>query len=233
MKYAVVLLLLVACSGVRCPDGFVVAEVGNSPACISAVSYCVSDEQCTSARFDCSRPCAHLPVNVLFSAVAREKESSCDRLAIRCKQVPFVDNRCVSNQCVSVARAADELIPQPVYREVVSGKIVCYEKQGFDSVLRLNVLNNASVPLRQLEARVNLSLRNGSTVLAEVSLLNESLPGGSSVEVKQYIQDAVPLEVFIFAVRPVEGNGVLVGVKNKDDVVRAVVLLCEAKGEGG
>lgn len=223
------LVLLVSCVQPMCPDGFVSSTLNDSRVCISALSYCVSDDQCSSAQFDCKRPCVNLPVNVLFSLTAQEKARSCDVSGVRCKQVPFVDNRCVGRQCVSTPHTAEELIPQPAYQEVVPGKIVCYERRGFDSILRLNVLNNASIPLQQLEAYVNVSLRNGSTLIAQVDLLNKSLSAGESFEVKQRINGAVPSSIFVFAVRPVKGQGVEFGVKNEDIVFSSTIHSCGEK----
>ncbi len=225
--YFFALLLLVACSGVRCPQGYVAEEVDGENACIGAASYCTRDEQCTSARYDCASPCVPKSVNSLFAIVAHEAESRCNVTGIRCRQVPYVEHSCVKNQCAAVAHTAEELIPQPDYREVVAGKVACYERHGFDSILRLNVSNNASLPLQQLEAYVNISLRNGSMFVARVDLLNKTLLPSESVAISQRIANATPQDISIFAVRPIQGRGAAFGVRNEDVVASAEVLPCE------
>lgn len=229
MKRLLLLVLLVACAPKMCPQGFVSAQVNESAACISSMSYCVSDKQCSSAQYDCSRPCAHLAVNVLFSARAQEQSQLCDRSAVRCRQVPYVDARCVSNQCVAVPHYADELIPVPAFLEVAPNKSVCFEKRGIDSIVRLNVLNNATIPLQQLEAYVNVSLRNGSVFLAKVDLLDAALLPNESAQIRRLVKNATPLEIHIFAVRPVQGKGVSFGVKNSDTAASAKIVQCDAK----
>lgn len=219
-------LLLVACSGVRCPEGYVAARVEGVPACVGAASYCTQDEQCTSAQFDCARPCVPVAVNSLFALDAKDAAARCNREGIRCKQVPYVEHVCAKSQCVAIPHTADELVPLPVFEEVEEGKQACYAVSGGDALVRLHVLNAASLNLNQVEALFNVSLKNGSSVMVSANLLNESIRPNESRRVEQKIINATPREVYLFAVRPVAAKGITLGVRNADTVAHLNVTEC-------
>ena len=225
MIRALLLLILIGCSSAACPEGFVSSTLNESRACISAVSYCTSDDQCTSARFDCAQPCAHLPVNILFSSNAREKENTC-KSSTNCPQVPIVENKCLAHQCVSLAKTANELIPPPVFREVISGKNICYELEGRNAIVHLDILNNATTPLTQIETVFNVTFTNGSRALVPINLLNETLDSGESRQIQKKLVNATPHEAFLFAVRPVTSKNITVAVRNRDSVGYTAITPC-------
>lgn len=213
------LFLLMSCAK-PCPDGFVPKTVGGERVCISALVYCEDDVQCSSARYDCDDACDWRPVNSLFSVKAHERSNLCD--ASKCPQVPRVRNWCENNRCMTETFSASDEVPLPRFLEVFGGMQACYEDLGDKYKLRLRVDNNSSKELTQLEAKIFLA--NGS--YASANLLSDPIPAREVSDVS-YKFWALPINMSVRVVRPVNVQGMVMGVRNEEKVARVSLSLCE------
>lgn len=137
--------MLVACS---CPEGSVKLD----GRCIGQASFCQSNNECSSAKFVCAKPCVNEPVNVAFLDEAKVKASQCPK-TIACRDMPeFIETWCEDNVCRARTRHSGDFVAPVNLIEVRPGARACMRRGLNGSQVRIQVFNNDSLPLENIQA---------------------------------------------------------------------------------